>query len=100
MKLNLIREARTLTVAMEGRLDVKTSREVEEALEGKLDGLDELVFDFAEVTYISSAGLRLLAACQDAMDEAGARMRVVHVGEFVMKVFDMTHFTDVIDMSQ
>ena len=100
MDIKLTRTDNTLDVALQGRVDVKTTSLIEEALEGKLGGIEELVFDFEQVSYLSSAGLRMLALFQDAMDETDATLRVVKVRDEVMNVFQMTHFTDFIDISQ
>ena len=52
-----------LTLKVGGRLDTNTSPELEEAL--KADGVKEMVFDFAGLEYISSAGLRVLMAAHN-----------------------------------
>ena len=47
-----------LTLAVGGRLDTNTSPELE--AEVTTEGVSEIVFDFAALEYISSAGLRVL----------------------------------------
>ncbi|MBP3895068.1 MAG: STAS domain-containing protein, partial [Mogibacterium sp.] len=49
-----------LTFALEGRLDTVTSPELESAIKESIDGATELVMDFKDLEYISSAGLRVL----------------------------------------
>ena len=71
-------EGTTLTIALEGRLDTTTSPDLEEALAASLDGVTALVFDFAKLDYLSSAGLRVLRAEaheQAGLDEARPRER-------------------------
>ena len=58
MQINKNQEGNKLTLAPIGRVDTITSPELEAAV--VLDGIDELVFDLAQVDYISSAGLRVL----------------------------------------
>jgi anti-sigma B factor antagonist len=87
-------EGEKLTITLKGRLDTMTSPELEEALKESLEKVKELVFDFTDVEYISSAGLRVLLGSQKAMGENG-KMIIRHVNEPVMEVFEVTGFTNV-----
>ncbi|MBQ3390155.1 MAG: STAS domain-containing protein [Firmicutes bacterium] len=95
MKIEKKAEGSKLTVALEGRLDTTTAPELEEALKGSLDGVDDLTMDFGGLEYISSAGLRILLATQKIMNKQG-KMRVTNVNEVVMDVFDVTGFADIL----
>jgi anti-sigma B factor antagonist len=86
-------EGTTLTIALEGRLDTTTSPELEDVLAASLDGVDALVFDFAKLDYLSSAGLRVLLSAQKRMNKQGS-MKLVHVNDAVKEVFDITGFAD------
>jgi len=82
-----------LTVTLEGRLDTTTAPQLETELMGSLEGITSLVLDFEKLEYISSAGLRVLLAAQKVMMKQG-EMKVIHVNEVVMEVFEVTGFTD------
>ncbi len=82
-----------LTLKVEGRLDTNTSPELE--AEMKLDGVTEVVFDFSNLEYISSAGLRLLMTAQKAMMACGGQMKVAHPNAMVRGVFDMTGMSSI-----
>ena len=86
-------EGNTLTLALEGRLDTTTSPDLEEALGASLDGVTALVFDFAKLDYLSSAGLRVLLSAQKRMNKQGS-MKLVHVNDAVKEVFQITGFAD------
>ena len=86
-------EGTTLTIALEGRLDTTTSPDLEETLAASLDGATALVFDFAKLDYLSSAGLRVLLSAQKRMNKQGS-MKLVHVNDAVKEVFDITGFAD------
>ena len=88
----------TLTLAVAGRLDTNTSPELEAAIKA-LDNVEELVFDFAGLEYIASAGLRILLAAQKTMSAKGGRMRVVHPNDMVQGVFSMTGLDAIFDIS-
>ena len=84
-----------LNIALVGRLDTTTSPELEEELKASLDNIQELVFDFTQLEYISSAGLRVLLAAQKTMNKQGL-MTVCNVNETVMEVFEVTGFVDLL----
>ena len=88
-------EGSKATFALEGRLDTNTAVELEAALQPVTDTVDELVFDFEGVEYISSAGLRVLLANYKAFSKKGG-MEVIHVKEMIMEIFDVTGFSDIL----
>jgi len=51
--------------------------------------------DFAELAYLSSAGLRVLLAAQKIMNKQGD-MVVRHVNETIADIFDVTGFCDIL----
>ena len=88
-------ENNALTIALQGRLDTTTAPELEQELQNSLDGVTALRFDFAELEYISSAGLRVLLTSQKRMNQQGS-MVVCHVNETIAEVFEITGFSDVL----
>ena len=95
MTITKTTEGNALTVVLEGRLDTVTTPELEKELMGALDDIQELTFDFEKLSYISSAGLRVLLSSQKIMNTKGT-MKVVHVNENIMDIFEATGFTDVL----
>ena len=95
MTIQQIKNEKALTVALEGRLDTMTAPELEAALKTALEGVEELTFDFEKLDYISSAGLRVLLASQKTMNRQGS-MKVVHVNEIIMEIFEVTGFSDIL----
>ena len=92
MQIKKTQEDKKLTLAPIGRVDTITSPELEAAI--VLDGgIEELVFDLAQVDYISSAGLRVLLSSQKKM--AGKLMKIVNAKPAVKEVFDITGFSDI-----
>ena len=78
-----------------GRLDTVTAPQLEAELEGSLAGVKELTLDLAALEYVSSAGLRVILKAQKAMNTKGT-MKLIHVNENIMEVFDITGFTDIL----
>ncbi len=95
LNINKKTENGTCTVALEGRLDTITSPELETELKASLDGVTELIMDFEKLEYISSAGLRVLLSAQKTMNTQGS-MKVIHVNDTVMEIFEVTGFVDVL----
>ena len=97
MTINKTMNGTNLAIALEGRLDTTTAPELEKELKESLDGVTELVMDFSKLDYISSAGLRvLLSAHKTMMKQSG--MKVTNVNEMVKEVFDVTGFSDILDI--
>ena len=60
--------------------------------------MKEAVFDFAELDYISSAGLRILMTAQRALQAAGGRVLVARPNDMVRGVLDMTGLSGVFEI--
>ena len=85
----------SLTVAPEGRLDTITSPQFESELRADMNAVTDLVFDLANLTYISSASLRVLLSAQKAMNKKGT-MKIKNVTQPIMEVFTVTGFADIL----
>ena len=88
-----------LTIALEGRLDISTAPELEQVVVGSLAGVADLVFDLEKLSYISSAGLRVLLLAQKKMNKQGS-MKVIHVNEMIMEVFVNMGFSNIMTIEQ
>ena len=95
MQINKVKADSTLTLALAGRLDTNTAPALEAELNDNLDGVTELVLDFADLEYISSAGLRVILSAQKAMNAKG-KMVIKNVCADIMDVFDITGFSDIL----
>ena len=84
--------AETVYMAPE-RVDRFTSSQVQEELDKLLDeGATDLVFDMKNLTYISSAGLRVLLAIQQRIGSNGSLV-LANVSEAVKDVLNVTGFS-------
>lgn len=84
-----------VTLTVSGRLDTTTAPELEAALDGVLADAKDLVFDFSNLEYISSAGLRVILKAQKTMNTKGS-MKLTGVNDSIMEVFDITGFLDIL----
>ena len=97
MTINKTQNGNSLTVAIEGRLDTTTAPQLEAELKDSLDGITELTMELGAMEYISSAGLRVLLSAQKIMNKQG-EMKVTGVNETVMEVFEVTGFSDILNI--
>ena len=95
MTINKNREGSKMTVALEGRLDTTTAPQLEGEIRGNLDGVTDLEFDFQNLAYISSAGLRVMLSAQKIMNKQG-NMTIRGVNDDIMDVFEVTGFVDLL----
>lgn len=95
MTIQKNRNGSALVIALEGRLDTMTAPELEAELKTALDGVTDLTFDFEQLEYVSSAGLRVLLNAQKAMNAQG-EMKVKNVNEIVSEIFEVTGFADIL----
>lgn len=84
-----------LTVHIIGELNVKTSSILEEELTKSIVGMKKLVLDFAEVEYISSAGLRVLLAMEKAMRRQQGSMTLRNVNPAVKEIIRLAGFLQI-----
>lgn len=92
-------DAEKLTVELEGRLDTVTSPQLEAELRSSVNGITELVFDFSNLDYISSAGLRVLLTAQKVMNKQG-EMKIKNVKPEIMDIFEVTGFIDILNIEE
>ena len=85
------KEDSKVTMEITGWLDTQTAPQLGEALSQLDDSVTSLVFDFAKLEYISSAGLRqVVAAYKKMADKDG--FKIINVSDEVFDVFRLTGF--------
>ena len=89
-------EGTTLVISVDDRLDTVSSQELSENLRGGLGGAENLVFDFTNLNYISSAGIRVLLIAQDMLGEDGT-VKIAHANETVRTAFVLTGLSDLLE---
>ena len=85
-------------VELTGSINSGNAHEFEAALSGEPSGAGGMVIDAGGLEYISSAGLRVLLAakkrCKDKI------FRIVNVNDEVMNIFDVTGFSEIMEISR
>jgi len=82
--------AGTVTVKLSGSLDTVTAPELERQLAPVLaTPVKDLLYDLAQLKFISSAGLRVFAAARKQLKERGGQACFVNMQPQIQEVFDI-----------
>ena len=84
-----------LNVSLNGRLDTTTAVDFDAFINENLASAKQVVLDCANLSYVSSAGLRSLLALQKKMNDG---LKLVNIQELVMEVLEMTGFCDILNI--
>jgi len=90
------REGDTLTLVIKGILNTKTAPDLTRELNGLENDYKTLIFEFSELDYLTSAGLRVLLQAEQDAEDNGRQMIVRHVSKEIMDIFTQTGFIDVL----
>ena len=99
MEIKKEQNGTSLTMFLSGRLDTVAAVDFEKELSASLDGVETLVLDCAELTYVASSGLRSFLSAQKRMAKQG-EMTMRHVQDTVMEVLSMTGFDDLLSIER
>lgn len=92
-------EKRNYIITITGEIDTTTSDELATYMEAAIIQNPELLsLDFSNVSYITSAGLRVLLSAQKKIHGNGHKMQLCHVNRSILSVFTMTGFIDILDI--
>ena len=96
MTINVERDFELVTLEITGRLDTTTAPNLEAVIKEISEDTKELVFDMAELEYISSAGIRVILSAYKKMNQSGGIMRIEKANEMVREVFEMTGLAEML----
>lgn len=86
---------------LEGRLDTNTSGDLEKELEGIFaQHKNNMVLDLKELSYVSSAGLRVLLGAQKQVNSTEGEMLIKNANPEIMEIFEVTGFVDVLSIER
>lgn len=86
-------------VGPEGRLDGNGSKQLESVLLKAMDeGAIKILFDFSNLVYISSSGLRIILATAKRVKKQAGQIALCHLNDNIQQVFDMSGFSSILDI--
>ena len=99
MDIQIRESGAACVVTVAGKLDTLTAGDYEKAM-NQLIAQDKtrLVIDFAELSYISSAGLRVLLSTAKQLKPKGGQALFANVQGNVLEVFEMTGFSTILGL--
>ena len=86
------------TVVIDGNLDSSTAPKLEAQLD--VTGVREIVVDFTECPYISSAGIRILLMAHRRMAATGGKFIARNLSPTVREIFELTGISRVITITK
>lgn len=95
MKVNKQLNGNELILKLDGRLDTNTVPELEKEV-SDLNGIEKIVFDFENLEYIASSGLRLILKCKKSVDST----KIINCSTEVYDIFEMTGFSEMMNIEK
>lgn len=97
MDIKKIKENNSTIYILDGRMDTQTSPDVQLKFEEGLNqGEKKIVLDMSKVSYLSSAGLRVILWLQKKLVaiENDNTLTLINVDDEIYEILEMTGFTD------
>ena len=85
-----------LTLEVGDRIDTITAPDFENEINDEMGNFDSLIIDFANLEYISSAGLRVLISTQKKLKGEGIPMVIKNVNDTINEIFRMSGFDKIL----
>jgi anti-sigma B factor antagonist len=92
-----VSEGKTV-LSLAGKLTAASAQEFSTAVEKALEESNALVLDFKDLSYLASAGLRVLVAAQKKLSVSGGSLSLLNVRREVMDVFEVTGLDEILDI--
>jgi len=93
----LVEPGRETLIRLSGQLDTLTAVDFEKVILEVLDSdAMDVVLDGLELSYVSSAGLRVLLTLQKRMMVKGGTLRLRNINTSIMEIFNITGFSSIL----
>ena len=97
MNVETQRQGDSLVLITDGRVDGTNATDFQDAMKGAIQESDRaVVLDFENLTYISSAGLRVVLLVAKDLQQQGAQFAACSLTESVKEVFVISGFDKII----
>ena len=96
MQITEQRENDVITISIEGRVDTNTSPQLQEAILKSFQKVKQVILDFGNCVYVSSAGLRALLIGQKTANSKKGTMKLIQVPEILMSVLKVSGFINIL----
>jgi anti-sigma B factor antagonist len=99
MEIVKTQDGDTITLSINGKLSAGTAEEFGAALNAVTAEADKITLDFQGVSYLASAGLRVLVFAQKQLASRSGSLSLINVDEKVREVFEVTGLDDIFDIT-
>lgn len=80
-------------IQVSGRLDARTTGELEEAVQQSLEGgQQKILMDFSDLDYINSSGLRILVMAYQRLKASGGQFAVSGIRDYILEIFEISGY--------
>ncbi|MCY4365574.1 MAG: STAS domain-containing protein [Chloroflexi bacterium] len=101
MNVESRRDGTNLVLKADGRVDGTNASEFQDAMKGEIEESDRaVILDLEDLTYISSAGLRVVLLIAKDLQRQGAKMAACSLSEPVKEVFVISGFDKIIPIHE
>ncbi|MBE6496417.1 MAG: STAS domain-containing protein [Methanobrevibacter thaueri] len=91
-------DGKELTMKVGDRIDTVTAPDFEKEIMDEMGNFDSLIFDFENLEYISSAGLRVLILVQKKLKPDAIPFVIKNVNDSIREIFRMAGFNKILDI--
>jgi len=82
-------------ISIAGSLDSNTAHELQQSVDTEIDGsVPTVIFDFKNLNFLSSAGLRVIFKTKKTIDNNGGKFLLVNLQPQIKKVFEIIKALD------
>lgn len=87
-----------MSLTLNKKLSAVTAGQLEKDLIANLSGVKNFIVDMSKLSYVSSAGLRVLLKAQKYINQNGGNMTLKNAVPEVMKIFETTGFDEILNI--
>ncbi|MFC1689040.1 STAS domain-containing protein [Pseudomonadota bacterium] len=100
MDINIRNAGEINILDFSGNLDTNSSPAAESEVNGLLEeGSKHILFNFSDLNFISSSGLRILLATAKKLKKDDGKMVVYGLNDVVQEVFDISGFATILNLA-
>ena len=90
MTIEEVKDGDKIQLNIEGKIDVMSSNELQNEILKAFQKCKNVILNFSNVSYISSAGLRALLIGQKTASSKGGKFMIINANEAVLDVLRVT----------
>ncbi|GHV22694.1 anti-sigma factor antagonist [Spirochaetia bacterium] len=100
MEITTIKQDGTMTLNLAGKITALETDDFGAACETAVDEGVDLTLNFNDVTYIASAGLRVIMSAKKRQNTKKLKLSLINMKPEVLEVFKMTGLDEIFNINQ